>query len=286
MATTKPLEGLRGVSLAINIPGPVAARRLADMGMCFIKVEPPSGDPLRHMDARCYDEMTAGMEIITLDLKAPEGRARLDELLAEADVAFSATRPAALARLGLAPEDITARFPRLCWVAITGFAPPNENEAGHDLTYQAALGTIDPPHMPRVLLADMAGAARATEEALALLVQRARTGKGGYVYAALADAAHDFAVTIRYGVTTPGGLLGGGLPNYTIYPTAQGHLACAALEPHFLQRLMQELEITTPGRDTLAAVFLQRTAREWEDWARERDLPLAAIITPGEESAS
>ena len=275
---SKPLEGLRGVSLAINLPGPVAARRLADMGMHWTKVEPPQGDPVQHLGTGLYEALSAGMDVLTLDLKVSADRGRLDAMLTEADVALAATRPAALHRLGLGPEDVARQFPRLCFVAITGFAPPHENEPGHDLTYQAALGMLEPPAMPRVLVADMAGAERAAQDALGLLVQRSRTGRGGYVHCSLADAARNFALTLHYGVTTPGGLLGGGLSNYRIYATSEGYLACGALEPHFLQRLMQALEVTSPDHEAFEQIFLQRTAREWEDWAREQDLPLAAIV--------
>lgn len=277
----KPLEGMRGVSLAINAPGPVAAARLRDFGMRFTKVEPPSGDPLQHLGLGWYEELTAGIDVVTLDLKDPAGLAALDALLADADLLLTAQRPAALARLGISPEALAQRYARLCWVGIVGFPVPRENEPGHDLTYQAEYGTLEPPSMPRVLVADMAGAERAAQDALALLLQRERTGKAGYVFTALSDAAREFAVTARYGITTPGGLLGGGLPNYRIYQTADGYLACGALELHFLKNLMAALGVDTPSDEVFQAEFLKRTAREWEDWGRERDLPLAAIAPTG-----
>ncbi len=274
------LEGLRGVSLAINAPGPVAAARLRDFGMAFTKVEPPSGDPLQQLGVGWYEELSAGMDIVTLDLKAETDREALDALLAQADLLLTSNRPAALARLGISEEALAARYPRLCWVGIVGFPPPRENEPGHDLTYQAEYGTVDPPNMPRVLVADMAGAERAVQTALALLLNRERTGKAGYALSALSDAARDFAVTVKYGITTPGGLLGGGLPNYRLYPTADGWLGCGALELHFMHRLMQALGIDSPTDEAFAACFLQRTAKEWEDWGRERDIPLAAVVSP------
>jgi crotonobetainyl-CoA:carnitine CoA-transferase CaiB-like acyl-CoA transferase len=277
----KLLEGLRGVSLAINAPGPVAAARLRDFGMAFTKVEPPGGDPLQHLGVGWYEELSAGMKIVSLDLKDGAGREALDVLLGDADLLLTSNRPAGLARLGISAEALAQRYPRLCWVGIVGFPPPRENEPGHDVTYQAEYGTIEPPSMPRVLVADMAGAERAAQTALALLLNRERTGKAGYAYAALSDAARDFAVTVRYGVTTTGGLLGGGLPNYRLYPTAEGWLACGALETHFLQRLMRELGIDTPTEEAFAACFLQKKAKEWEDWGRERDLPLAAVAETG-----
>jgi crotonobetainyl-CoA:carnitine CoA-transferase CaiB-like acyl-CoA transferase len=167
----------------------------------------------------------------------------------------------------------------VCFVGIIGFPPPRENLAGHDLTYQADLGTLIPPHMPKVLLADMAGAERAVSAALALLLKRTRTGEGDHTWVALSEAAEAFATALTEGITTPAGVLGGGLPNYSIYRAQEGWLAVAALEPHFYERLLSALGLTAATHEDLARVLLQRSAIEWENWAAERDLPLAAIRT-------
>lgn len=273
----RPLEGIRVVSLAINAPGPVAAARLRDFGASVLKIEPPSGDPMHHLGAGWYEELTGGMDILTLDLKDTAGLNALHEHLAEADLLLTANRPSALARLGLTWEALQHRYPRLSWVAIVGFPPPREDEPGHDLNYQAGFGMLNPPAMPRVLVADMAGAERATQEALALLLARERGGAAGFRYVALSEAARDFAVSVRFDVTTEGGLLGGGLPNYRIYATRDGHVACGALELHFLQRMQTALDVAEPTHEAFAEAFLQKTAAEWEDWGRERDIPLTAI---------
>jgi len=276
----QPLEGFNIVSLAINAPGPVAAARLRDYGASVTKVEPPTGDPLSMLGTGWYEELTAGMTVRALDLKQHEGRTALDALLSGADLLLTAQRPRALAKLGLDWETLHQRFPQLCWVAIVGFPPPRENEPGHDLTYQADYGTVNPPQLPRVLVADLAGAERAASEAVALLLTRERGSEAAFRYVALSRAAAAMAVPVQHGVTAPGGVLGGGIPNYNIYWTADGYLAVAALEPHFFNRLCDELRLNNPDYRDLEAVFLTRTAREWEDWALERDLPLAAIRTP------
>lgn len=274
-----PLDGFRVVSLAINVPGPVCAARLRGLGAAVVKVEPPDGDPLSHLGVGWYEALTAGMERVTLDLKSPGGQAALAELLAGADLLLTAQRPAALARLGLGWEGLHARYPRLCHVGIVGYPPPHENEPGHDLTYQAKYGTLSPPEMPRVLVADLAGAERAATAAVGLLFARERGGGAGQALVALSEAAEEFAAAVRYDVTTPGGLLGGGLPNYSIYDTKSGPLACAALEMHFFRRLLAELGEDATTHEALGAIFLRKTAAEWEEWARERDLPLAAIVS-------
>ena len=75
-----PLTGIRVVSTAGNLPGPLAAARLHDLGAQVTKVEPPSGDPLRAVAPGAYDELVAGQEVVTLDLRDDAGRERLAAL--------------------------------------------------------------------------------------------------------------------------------------------------------------------------------------------------------------
>jgi alpha-methylacyl-CoA racemase len=272
---TQPLAGMLVVNLSLNLPGPAAVRRLQHYGARVIKVEPPAGDPMQHYHAGWYTDMLAGQELLTIDLKSSAGRERLDALLGQADLLLTANRPAALQRLGLGWPELQARFPRLCQVAIVGFAAPRNNEAGHDLTYQAALGLLNPPHMPRTLLADMAGAEQTVGAALALLLARERGGVAGYTEVALAEAAAAMAEPLRYGTTAPGALLGGGRPEYNVYPASDGWIAVAALEPHFKQRLEEGLGAGAAG--SYGERFKSRTAGEWEAWGQQMDIPVVAV---------
>jgi crotonobetainyl-CoA:carnitine CoA-transferase CaiB-like acyl-CoA transferase len=233
----KPLDGLHVVNLAVNLPGPAAARRLHQLGARVTKVEPPAGDPMAQYHGDWYRDMAAGHVVERLDLKVAAGRARLEEILAGDDLLITATRPAALERLGCDWPRLQQRFPRLCQVAIVGYPAPRDNEAGHDLTYQASLGLLAPPQMPRTLLADMAGAEQTVGSALALLLARERHQVGGYAEVALSTAAAAMAEPLHYGVTAPGALLGGDLPEYNVYQTNHGWIAVAALEPHFKERI-------------------------------------------------
>jgi alpha-methylacyl-CoA racemase len=276
----RPLDGVRIVTLAVNVPGPVAAARLCSLGAAVTKVEPPSGDPLAVGAPSWYAELAEGQTVVALDLKDADGRAALDALLAESDLLLTSSRPAALERLGLGWTELRTRHPRLSQVAITGHAAPDGNRAGHDLTYQAACGLITPPAMPRTLLADLAAAERAVSAALALLLGRARGGPARMTEVALADAAAELAAPLRHGLTAPGAWLGGGLDAYGLYRAAEGWIAVAALEPHFRARLAQELGIGEMSRAALETAFLARTAAEWEAWADAHDLPLAAVHDP------
>lgn len=269
------LDGIRVLNLAVNLPGPAAAQRLHALGASVVKIEPPAGDPMELYQADWYRDMAAGHTIIRLDLKTAEGMTRLHELLAETDLLITASRPAAMERLGLGWEALHAGYPRLCMAAITGYPAPRENEAGHDLTYQAALGLINPPFMPRTLLADMAGAEQTISAGLALLLARERGQSAGYAEVPLSEAAAAMAEPLRYGCTAEGALLGGGIPEYNIYQTRDGWIAVAALEPHFKKRLESELGVATMAQYQNA--FATRTAAEWQQWGQEYDVPVVAI---------
>lgn len=271
------LAGVTVVSLAINMPGPVAVARLQGLGADVTKVEPPSGDPLRLASEAWYSAITQGQDVRVIDLKSADGRTALDDLLVRADVLVTSSRSAALQRLRLDWASLQARYDQLCHLEIVGDV--ESSDAGHDLTYQAANGTVRPPHLPTVLVADLAGAERAVGEVLAALLLRSREGRGVHRVVALSEVAHDMAVAARHGLTAQGGALGGALPAYGLYQAREGWVAVAALEPHFWRRLCTELGVDGT-REDLEAAFSSRPARDWEIWARERDLPLVAVATP------
>ena len=274
-----PLDGVRVLSLAVNLPGPAAAARLGALGARVTKVEPTSGDPLALHAPAYYDRLAAGQEVVVLDLKAAADLDRLWVLLTQTDLLVTSSRPSALARLGLDWETLHARCPQLCQVAIVGHPGDDAEIAGHDLTYQATVGTLRPPELPTVLVADLAGAERAVADGLATLVQRSRTGVGHHREVALSDVAADLAQPLRQGMTTPDGLLGGSLPSYRIYAAATGFVAVAALEAHFWKRLTEALGVEGTAAD-LEQAFAQRSAEEWQAWAQHHDLPIAAVRTP------
>jgi crotonobetainyl-CoA:carnitine CoA-transferase CaiB-like acyl-CoA transferase len=276
----KPLVGLRVVSMALNLPGPVACARLRDLGATVTKVEPPSGDPLEGFCAPWYARLSAGMEMRRLDLKGEAGLRELHGLLAAADLFVSAQRPSALARLGLDPASLAARHPRLCSLAITGYAAPDHEKAGHDLTYLAERGLVTPPALPPTLFADMAGAERAVSTALALVHARDRDGRGQSAEVPLAEAAAFLAQPLAEGLTRRGALLGGGLAAYNLYEARDGWIALAALEPHFARRLAEAFGLETLTPSALASRFAAEGVAHWERWAAELDLPLAAVRFP------
>ncbi|MGZ4900423.1 MAG: CoA transferase [Candidatus Angelobacter sp.] len=278
---SKLLQGVRIVSLALNVPGPVAAARLTKLGAEMIKVEPPTGDATSTVAPSWYESLCQGQTVLRLNLKAPDGRTKLDELLARADLLLASFRPSALQRLDLDWESLHARHPKLCFVGIIGYPPPLEERTGHDLTYQGDLGLLRPPQMPPTLFVDLAGAERAVSMALALLNRAARIGEAGCAWVSLYESARDLAKPLKAGLTSSDGLLGGGYPLYGFYRANDGWIAIAALEPHFAERLLSELGLKQADRSKLERIFLQRKAAAWEKWAVEHDLPLVAVREAG-----
>ena len=84
---------MRAVSLAVNVPGPTAAARLAALGASVTKVEPPGGDPLAAAHPAWYDELPRGQRVLTLDLKQAADQAILDEAPRASDLLLTSSRP-------------------------------------------------------------------------------------------------------------------------------------------------------------------------------------------------
>jgi crotonobetainyl-CoA:carnitine CoA-transferase CaiB-like acyl-CoA transferase len=277
MSSNSLLSGIKVISLAINAPGPVAAARLARMGATVTKVEPPGGDPLKTAARAWYDSLCHGQTIVSLDLKESAGRAELDRLFSDANLLVVSFRPSALRRLGLDWESLHARHPHLCCAGIIGYPAPFEERTGHDLTYLADTGLLSPPAVPKSLFVDLAGAEKCVSLALALLLNFSRTRQAGCGFVSLHECAQELAAPLRAGLTAPGGVLSGDFPFYSIYPASDGWIAVAALEPHFAKRLCAELGLHEPSRAEFQKRFAEHSIRWWENWAGERDLPLAAI---------
>lgn len=296
-STLQPLRGLRVLSLALNVPGPVALLRLRAMGAVCIKAEPPppktatpgvSGDPMSQYSPGAYTLLQEGLQVLQLDLKSPAGQAELHAQLAQADVLLTAFRPSALSKLGLDWGTLHARYPKLSQVAIVGAPGARAEEAGHDLTYQADSGMIQGLNLPSSLFADMGGSLLATEAVLkAVLVQRLDpAGLGVYQEVALSDAAAWLAMPCSWELTQPDGWVGGAHAGYAVYPCLDGRVALAALKPHFAQRLCAELGLPMtdfqimfqPATRSAIAEFLGRHTRaQLDQLAQDKDIPLHTL---------
>ena len=227
------LEGLTVVDLTRYLPGPYCTRLLGDLGASIVKVEPPSGDPMRGID--WYDLLNRGKQIVRLDLAAPGGRAELDALLSRADVCVEGFRPSTARALGVDGAALAARHPRLVHCSISGYGQtgPRAERAGHDLNYQADAGLLDAGRrMPSLLVADITAGLHATIAILAALVAR----RGTTIDVSLVQAAASWLPFV------PPPKLRGDYACYQLYETADGgHVALGALEPKFWERFCRHV---------------------------------------------
>ncbi|WP_067680365.1 CaiB/BaiF CoA transferase family protein [Nocardia miyunensis] len=191
--TAGPLAGITVVALEQAVSAPMCTRALADFGARVIKVENPSGgdfaryyDDVVHGQAAHFVWVNRGKESVTLDLKSDAGVDLLHRLLDRADVLVSNLAPGATARLGLAPQDISARHPDLIAVEIDGFGAggPLSHKRAYDLLVQAesgvcaVTGTPDSPAKPGPPVADVTTGLYAALSILATLCGRLRNGPG------------------------------------------------------------------------------------------------------------
>jgi crotonobetainyl-CoA:carnitine CoA-transferase CaiB-like acyl-CoA transferase len=307
-----PLAGLLAVDLSRLLPGPLAARLLADLGARVIKVEEPTlGDPVRRAPPLVRGRgalaamLLAGVESIALDLKRPAAREVLAALLGRADVLLASFRPGGLARLGFPPAELAARFPRLVVCSLTGYGEdgPEAERAGHDLTYQALAGCLAATAaMPAAPVADVVGAWSAVAAILAALLERERSGRGASIDASLYDAA--LHTNLAAWAAEAGGAkevgealpLSGALPCYGLYRTADGaYLALAALEERFWRRfcravgrgdLVRRQYSSDPAvRREVAAVVAGRSRGDWERLLAAEDLPWEFVRSAAEAAA-
>ena len=192
-----PLAGVRVLDLTAVVLGPYASQMLADYGADVIKIEAPEGDTTRYTGPTTETGMGAiflgvnrGKRSVVLDLKREEARAALMRLVDTADVFMHSIRPQKLVDLGADPATLLARNPRLVYAGLLGFGEdgPYGGLPAYDDIIQGLSGcaalmqrqTGEPQYLPTVA-ADKISGLFAANAIMAALVNRERTGLGGYV---------------------------------------------------------------------------------------------------------
>ncbi len=250
------LAGLRVLDLSRHLPGPLASLLLVDLGASVLKIEPPAGDEMRAIGpigARglsiYFEAVNAGKVSLKLDLRNAADKERFLALAGEADILLESFRPGTMDRLGLGPEMVRARNPRLIWCSLSGFGAdgPRRDQAGHDNNYLALNGVLagtgladrpvffDPP------VADVTGSMMAAIAMLGAVNKRARDGEGCVLDLALADSVMPLVSFPLAGLDAgrgapvrEGELLNGGAARYRLYRCADGRFATlGAIEPKF-----------------------------------------------------
>ncbi|MBV1896455.1 MAG: CoA transferase [Rhodobacteraceae bacterium] len=194
-----PLAGIKVIDMTAVVFGPLATQMMGDLGADVIKVEPPEGDMLRKVPpmknpdmGAAYLNVNRNKRSVRLDLKTAEGIKSLFDLLSDADVFVSSVRPAALKRLGLAPEQLVASNPKLITVALVGFGSdgPYADKPAFDDSVQSISGMAglsmmvdpdSPPSYAPTIIADKLGGVTAANAINAALFHRERTGEAQHI---------------------------------------------------------------------------------------------------------
>ncbi|WP_084269654.1 CaiB/BaiF CoA transferase family protein [Patulibacter minatonensis] len=289
-APSGPLAGVRVVELGGIGPAPFGCMLLADMGAEVVRVDRASqaGDP-----GAVDRALVRGRTSVTVDLKQPEGVDVVLRLTDAADVLVEGFRPGVAERLGVGPDVVRGRNPRLVYGRMTGWGQegPYAQAPGHDLNYLAltgvlhAIGRGDRPVAPLNLIGDFGGGgALLASGVVAALFERERSGRGQTVDVAMVDGAGQLATAI-HGMRHEGfweddreaNLLDGGAHFYDVYATKDGRfVSVAAIEPQFYAALLQGMGLDAdelgPQDDRsrwpansarFAEVFAGRTRDEW-----------------------
>ena len=217
---TLVLDGLRVVDVSQGIPGPFCALQLGDLGAEVIKLEPPSGDWLRTVgpfqggESALFLQTNRNKRGIAVDLKADEGRAVLETLLAGADVLVEGYRPGVIERLGFGYATVGALNPRLIYCSISGYGAhgPLAGAAATELDIQVMvganrhLGSADrPPLRLGFDLASVSAGMAGFQAIMAALFWRERTGQGQHVETSLLSAfaaLHQWAFSAEHSPDT------------------------------------------------------------------------------------
>ena len=309
-----PLSGVRVIEIASLAPAPFGCMILADLGADVLRVDRAErSGPQAQAPS---DPLSRGRRSIGLNLKDAAAIDLLLQLTENADVLVEGFRPGVAERLGFGPEVCAERNPGLIFARMTGWGQegPLALTAGHDIDYIAisgALSTVGRPGQSPVppvnLLGDFGGGGMLLALGiLAALVERASSGRGQVVDAAMVDGSA-LLTSFIYGMRAAGSwrderganLLDGGAPFYDTYATSDGgYVAVGALEPQFYAALLRGLGLTDAGlpgqhdragwpalRKRFTEVFGSRTRAEWEQVFAGTDACVSPVLNLAEAPA-
>jgi alpha-methylacyl-CoA racemase len=294
------LDGIRIIELAGLGPAPFAGMMLADHGATVIRIEredqPPAIPPQFDILAR------SRASTVRLDLKSPEGAARVRELARDADGLIEGFRPGVMERLGLGPDLLLAENPRLVYGRMTGWGQdgPLGQAAGHDINYIALAGALHtygraggPPVPPVNAVGDFGGGGMLLAFGMLAGILSARgSGKGQVIDCAMVDGAALLSA-LTWSLKAAGmwrdergtNLLDTGAAFYDVYQCADGlWVSVGALEPHFFARLADALGLACGQhdprlRDELAAAFATKPRDHWCRLLEGRDACFAPVLS-------
>jgi alpha-methylacyl-CoA racemase len=285
-------------------PGPHVAMLLANLGAEVLRIQRPGGNGYPNRIVDC------GLSSLTIDIRTEDGRARCLDIAALVDVVIEGSRPGVMERLGLGPEEVMQRNPRLIYGRMTGWGQtgPLAHSAGHDINYIALTGALaamgrtgEPAQPPLNLVGDFGGGSMLLAFGIAAaLWEREKSGKGQIIDASIVDGVASL-MTFFAGLVPSGAislerdrsLLGGAAPFYRCYRCADGkEISIGAIEPKFYAELLDRIgaadsfrsrqidPATWPQRsEELAAIFATKTRDEWCALLEGTDACFAPVLT-------
>jgi len=284
-----PLEGIKVLEFESIGPAPFAGMLLADMGADVLVIDRPATTDLGLKRERWYDVMMRGKRSVTLDLKKNSAAAL--ELVARADALIEGMRPGVMERLGLGPDAVLARNPKLVYGRMTGWGQdgPLAPRAGHDINYIALAGVLhafgrkdEAPVPPLNLVGDFGGGGMLLGFGVACaLLEAARSGRGQVVDAAMVEGASllaamfaGFLKTKSWSEVRGVNILDTGAPWYNVYETRDGkYVSIGSIETRFYQELLQKLKLKDLGQHDrkrwpqmhklFAKTFRSKTRAQW-----------------------
>lgn len=299
-----PLSGLKIVEFAGIGPGPFCGMLLSDLGADVVRVDRKGG-----RGGAPSDVTSRGRRSIALDLKSPDAIEAVLKLLESADGLIEGFRPGVMERLGLSPDVVLKRNPKLVYGRMTGWGQfgPYAQAAGHDMNYIAitgalhAIGTDDKPVPPLNLVGDFGGGALYLAFGLmAGIISARETGKGQVIDCAMSDGAASL-MAMFYGFKGAGiwqdkrrsNLLDGGAHFYDTYQCADGKwISIGSIEPQFYALLLEKTGITDPEfanqmdrsawpslKAKLQDVLRTKTQAEWCAIMDATDICFAPVLT-------
>ena len=284
-----PLAGIKVLELESIGPAPFAGMLLADMGADVLVVDRPDTTDLGLKRERWYDVMMRGKRSVTLDLKKNPAAAL--ELASKADALIEGMRPGVMERLGLGPDIVLEKNPRLVYGRMTGWGQdgPLAPRAGHDINYIALAGVLhafgrkgEAPVPPLNLVGDFGGGGMLLGFGVACaLLEAARSGRGQVVDAAMVEGASllaamfaGFLKTKSWSEVRGVNILDTGAPWYNVYETRDGkYVSIGSIETRFYQELLQKLKLKDLGQHDrkrwpemhklFAKTFKSKTRAQW-----------------------
>jgi alpha-methylacyl-CoA racemase len=310
---TGPLQGLKVVELAGIGPSPYTCMLLADAGADVLRVDRRSGRPTPPPSGGHWDLLNRSRPSVAVDLKHPQGKEVVLELVGRADALVEGWRPGVAERLGLGPDDCWARNRRLVYGRMTGWGQdgPLARRAGHDIDYIALSGALwsvgragERPVPPLNLVGDFGGGGLLLAFGLlAAVFEAQRSGQGQVVDAAMVDGAASL-MTMTFAFHQLGwwreergvNILDTGSHFYEVYETADGKFfAVGAIEPQFYAALLGVLGLDAADlpaqqdrtqwpamKERFAAIFKTRTRDEWTEAFSGTDACGAPVLSPWE----